>query len=364
MKRNKLILVKPQAASLTVAIQWLKAVGILMIIMHHFSRSLWFSAGMDAPHMTQWQFTGDWAPHTERAPFQHYFAWPFEWFARWGFVGVHMFIAASAIGHALVPSSQSGEWSKFMLEKIRKIWLPSAISVILFSIVTSNTDWWLVLAKLSWLSYLSPKQFFAINSPLWFLVLIFQYYAALPFLRRINLGAWQLWLVSLGLAYLTRSLLSIPDLAFNHPYLAHACLLTWLPALIIGMHLVRESATINSLKPRAAPLSHIKWIALALIYLLGQYSSLLYPLADSALALTFIVLALRLHTTFIPHWITTLSAASFYLFLYHRPLLSWALLRCYRYFGDPLGNWAWLSLLSLVASLALVTVILKWFERQ
>lgn len=343
--------------ALNAAIHWLKAIGIAFVMMHHFSRSLWFSAGMDAPPINQWQLFDNLVPHNGRAPFQASFAWLFEWFARWGYVGVHMFIAASVIGHELSLKRPAVVWTKFMLGKLRKIWLPSCLSVLVFAVLSANTNWGLVLAKLFWLSYLDPKYFFSINSPLWFLVLLFQYYAILPLIRKLDLGSWRLWLASTVLSYLTRSLLDSPIIASVHPYLAHACILTWLPSLIIGMHLVRQHARSELARHFSPLLQHIQWVSLSLIFILGQFWLPVYPLADSALALAFVMLSVSFRRISAPRWITALSVTSFYLFLYHRPFVSSVLSRSFQKFGDLYGLWAWLNLIGLTATLALIVAI-------
>jgi peptidoglycan/LPS O-acetylase OafA/YrhL len=247
-----------------------------------------------------------------------------------------------------------------LFAKLRKIWLPSAISVLLFSLLGGKVGWQAILAKLFFISYLFPDHFFAINSPLWFLVLVFQYYALLPLLRRVDLGSPMLWVASIGMAYTSRWLLGAEEIASVHPYLAHACIVTWLPALLIGMALVRQRAGLAQRTPREGlAFSGIAALLFAL-FVAGQVLPVLYPLSDSALTLAFVFLALSCRGENVPKSVAAVSAASFYIYLYHRPLITAALARSLRIAGDRQDEWAWLGFTGLIMVFTIFAGLFSW----
>jgi peptidoglycan/LPS O-acetylase OafA/YrhL len=348
-----------RAGTLSAAIAWLKAVGILFVVLHHFSRSLWLLTAMQPPPINQWQLFDAWVPLHGRMPYQPVFAWFFDWFARWGYVGVHMFMAASVIGHALGLERQASSWTTFMLAKLRKIWLPSAVSVLLFSLI-AKAGWKAFLAKLFFISYLFSDHFFAINSPLWFLVLVFQYYALLPLLRRVDLASPVLWIASIGMAYIARWLLGTAEVASAHPYLAHTCIVTWLPALLIGMALVRQRAGLAQPAPREGLAFGGLAVLLFALFAAGQVVPAIYPLADSALTLAFVFIALSCRSATVPKAIAAVSAASFYIYLYHRPLVTAALTRSLRLAGDRQDEWTWLGFAGLIMVFTLFSGLFNW----
>jgi hypothetical protein len=348
-----------RAGALSAAIVWLKAVGILFVVLHHFSRSLWLLKGIQPPPINQWQLFDAWIPLHGRVPYEPVFHWFFDWFARWGYVGVHMFMAASIIGHALGLERQTSSWAKFMFAKLRKIWLPSAVSVLLFSLI-AKAGWKAVLAKLFFVSYLFPDHFFAINSPLWFLVLVFQYYALLPLLRRVDLASPGLWIASIGMAYIARWFLGTAEVASVHPYLAHACIITWLPALLVGMALVRQHAGLALPTPGEGRAFGGLAALLFAIFVAGQILPVMYPLADSALTLAFVFLALSCRSTTAPKAIAAVSAASFYIYLYHRPLVTAALTRSLGLVGDRQDEWAWLGFAGLIMVFTTFAGLFNW----
>ncbi|MCS0616772.1 acyltransferase [Massilia kyonggiensis] len=345
---------------MSAAIVWLKAVGILFVVLHHFSRSLWLLTAMQPPPINQWQLFDAWVPLHGRVPYQPIFHWFFDWFARWGYVGVHMFMAASIIGHALGLERQTSSWAKFMFAKLRKIWLPAAVSVLFFSLLSGEIGWKGTLAKLFFVSYLFPDHFFAINSPLWFLVLVFQYYALLPLLRRVDLGSPMLWVASIVMAYTARWLLGAPEIASAHPYLAHACIVTWLPALPIGMALVRQRAGLGLPTPREGHAFGGLAVLLFAIFVAGQVLPVVYPLADSALTLAFVFLALACRSETVPKAIAAVSAASFYIYLYHRPLVTAALAQGLPLAGDRQDAWTWLGFAGLILAFTLFSGLFNW----
>lgn len=345
---------------MSAAIVWLKAVGILFVVLHHFSRSLWLLTAMQPPPINQWQLFDAWVPLHGRVPYQPVFSWFFDWFARWGYVGVHMFMAASVIGHALGLEGRASSWARFMFAKLRKIWLPSAVSVLFFSLLSRQIGWKAILAKLFFISYLFPDHFFAINSPLWFLVLVFQYYALLPLLRRVDLGSPMLWVASIGMAYTSRWLLGAEEIASVHPYLAHACIVTWLPALLIGMALVRQRAGLAEPAPRELFVFGGLAALLFAVFMVGQVLPVIYPLADSALTLAFVFLALSYRSEKVPKAIAAVSAASFYIYLYHRPLVTAALARSLRIAGDRQDEWTWLGFAGLIMVFTLFAGLFNW----
>lgn len=343
-------------SSLNQSVQWLKAIGILLVVMHHLGRSLWFSIDMDAPAINQWQFDDAWVTHGPRSPFAPVFFGLFEWFARWGYVGVHMFVAASIVGHAQRLASGPLDLKPFLWGKIRKIWMPAALSVLAFSSISSKPDWAAALKKIFFISYLEPTNFFSINSPLWFLVLIFQFYVLLPLAKYLKPTAfWPCFWVSCAIAFASRELLSRPPAASVHPYLAHACIFSWAPAIVVGLIIVPDWR-----RKLAEPSARTRLgfaVALAFtVFMMAQEFRILYAAGDAALALAFVLSALLLPRHRIPTIVTGVAAASFYIYLYHRPLISAGVLRVFRH-GENHAQSSWAAFfisLSLVCGAGLL----------
>lgn len=349
--------VRDSHAALQSRVAWLKAMGISLVVLHHFSRSLWFAEGVEPPPINQWQFLGRGEP-LHRLPYEPMFSQPWLALAQWGYLGVFLFVVASALGHgAKFAYTERVAWWPFIRGKLRKTWLPSVISVVVFALMSwRSVNWWVAARRAVGIGYFVPEEFFAINSPLWFLFFIFQFYFLLPWLHQALLR-WgdALVLAAVPLSLFCRWGLSQQAVIHWHPYLAHACVFSWLGVLLAGMHMGRALSRGEMLGARKAAGVSMPFVfaaaSLLVLFCIAQSRAQWHFISESALGLA-ILAALR--ATWgaampLPTFVAMLANFSFQFYLYHRPLVTAFLSR----WNSRIG----LSEIGVIGAAAIVIVV-------
>jgi peptidoglycan/LPS O-acetylase OafA/YrhL len=311
-------------------ISFSKGLGILMVFSHHFARSVWSSKGMHEPLLQQWQFntqSNKFAPLVNAITKGELFDAFMLFFAYFGYIGVHLFIVASGIGLAL-GYRKNEAWAKFMARRLSKIVPPFWFALFVFA-----TLWWLmgsghslgvIIRKMFLISTFYEKEFLAIDSPLWFISLIFQLYIVFPFLYRLanrfGLGLLPFLIV---LSYCTRYILSLPALVSWHSYFAHGNFINWLPvfytAILFGSQLrIRQQVTFKQSK---VLLVGFLSLVLSIISLRVQ---VIYPITDTALAILIVVISFYLYqiSEKLNKTMILVGNVSFCIYLYHRPVVD------------------------------------------
>lgn len=328
----------PAAAS--AAITALKATGLLLVMSHHFARSIWRGEKRDAPAITQWQL----AERVDTFGVAHQYPGlagaVLEWLATWGFLGVHLFVAASGIGLGLRYARQEPLWGEFLRRRAGKILLPAWMALTVFFVLDAAlgrpTDFALLLRKLTMVSFFIEAEFFAIVTPLWYIATIFQLYLLFPWLRQgaaRRPGATFAACLVTALAY--RHLTQCVDGACAHQYWGHGAALNWLAVFFGGIWLgMRRATTGGPWLPWPAALAATG--ALWALYALSQQSATLYALGDTAFGIGAVVLAAGFgrggHAW--TRWLEPLARHSYGAYLYHRPVFAMVAWRWSRAVGD------------------------------
>ncbi len=311
-------------------ISFSKGLGILLVFSHHFARSVWSSQGLNEPLLQQWQFSTEahkFSPLMNALYEGKLFESLMLFFAYFGYVGVHLFVIASGIGLAL-GYRENETWKKFMFRRLSKVVPAFWAAVVFFSAL-----WWLVgngpsldviLKKMFMVSMFYESEFFAIDSPLWFLGLIFQLYVIFPFLYRIAVkyGIYPLLLLVV-VSYIARYLLSLPAVESWHTYLAHANFMIWLPvfytAILIGYRL-RDNKQITC---RTQSMVLVGLISL-LLSIAALNIQIVYPLVSTALAVLATCVSMSLYWVSgrLAKYMILAGNVSYAIYLYHRPVVD------------------------------------------
>lgn len=319
-------------------ISFSKGLGILLVFSHHFARSVWSSQNLPEPLLQQWQFS------TEAHKFSPLVNSLFEgkifeslmlFFAYFGYVGVHLFIVASGIGLAL-GYRENESWAKFMLRRVNKIIPPYWIVLLFFSLI-----WWLtgsgqsvdvIVRKMLMISTFYEHEFLAIDSPLWFIGLIFQLYIIFPALyylaEKYGVVLLPLFIVT---ACIARYLLSLSEVVAWNSYIAHGNFINWLAvfyAAILFGKVLRNNQQISFNKAHLV----IVTITSLVISILALNSQQFYPMVDSALATFIVLFSLFLYylSNRFTHYMLLVGNVSFCIYLYHRPVVNKLLILLYK----------------------------------
>jgi len=308
-----------------------KGIAILLIIFHHFSRSLWFSHGSGAPALQQWNFDprargfGVFASTLSAGGYSDAIL---RLMAQFGYVGVHLFVLMSGLGLAF-GASETVTLGSFLKRRFRKLvppfWTAIAFSVVLAAAFGQSYPIGLIIERMLLLTTFDKAQFFSIDSPLWCLALFFQLYLLfLPMRWLIARFGPRIILLLAVIAFIARWLMSLPPILQWNMFLGHAFAFNWLAVfglgIWIGDKLQRDGEVV-------LPVWMVTGTALAatLLLILSDNYGTIYPAHDTAIGGvigTATLLAWRvLFNSQFARAIVTVGGVSFPLYLYHRPVV-------------------------------------------
>ena len=301
---------------LPVGTNYLKGVGILMIVFHNYFH--WV-----APNTGENEF--DFSLSRVHSIGKLLGASPFELinilFSFFGHYGVQIFIVLS--GYGLVRQMVQGgkTWTQFSLssrmQKIYSLLFVSFLTALFFTFyadkVIPGAEWFRSMGfYVLMINSLVPGQLFAINGPWWFFGLIFQFYLVFPVLYWVLdrfkdrgilvLGVLSYLLIYVGTPLIGRLNLNIMATVFGH-----------LPEFLLGMWLASRS-TIKI--PGWALI-----LAVALIYG-GNYVGVIWPFSFIGVSVFMLMLLWRSGLKAqdnINHWrfLVYVGGLSMYLFAIH-----------------------------------------------
>ncbi|HOY70135.1 MAG TPA: acyltransferase [Methylotenera sp.] len=315
-----------------------KGLGIFLVFSHHYARSVWLTRNLHEPLLQQWQFAvveHKFMPLLVALSNGELFDSLMLFFAYFGYVGVHLFIVASGIGLAL-GYREDENWLKFMLRRITKIIPPFWIALLFFSCI-----WWfigsghsidVIIRKMLLISTLYEDEFLAIDSPLWFVGLIFQLYVIFPALYKIAKKYGVVLLpILIFLSYAGRYLLSIPEVVAWNSYIAHGNFINWLAVFYAAILLGKSLRNNQQISFKKVNLVLLGFVSLA-ISMVALNSAIFYPFADSALAMFIVLLSLFLFnlSSRLSRYMMLIGNVSFCIYLYHRPVVDKLLILLYK----------------------------------
>lgn len=313
-------------------LEFSKGIAILLIILHHLSRSIWSSRGLPLPALQQWNFD----PAGEgsgllvaTARGGHFSDLWLLLSAQFGYVGVHLFVLLSGLGLA-IGTRESDRFLPFMKRRIRKIvppfWTAVAFSAVLAKAFGTPLPADYILKRLFLLTTFDQRIFFGFDTPLWCMAVFFQLYILfLPLRWLINHYGPRILLLFALISFVARWAMSTPPVLRWNMYFGHAFALNWLAVFGLGVWIgckLRRDGEI------VLPVWTVTGTTLTavLLLVLSETFKAAYPIHDTAIgvvtgAAVLLVWSVLSKTNFAAA-LAVVGSVSFPIYLYHRPLVS------------------------------------------
>lgn len=261
----------------------LKAIGILLIVIHNFSRWVY-------PITGECEFTFSQSALPTAIQIGSSSGWMFfkAFFNYFGHYGVQLFIFLS--GYGLVQSYLYAQptWLKFIYHRFQKLY-PSLVVAILFYLIYQVfvmhqfpklviiSD---LLAHLTLTATLLPGKGQSVVGPWWFYSTIFQLYLLFPVLIKVCLRYGIRWLLFIGFVAftLTQIYANFDNL---YPVNIRETFIGQMPVFILGIWFGFDCKR------------HISWyvvLALFVVFGIGCYFPLLWPLTHLCIAILLVII--------------------------------------------------------------------------
>jgi len=342
-------------------LEFSKGLAILLIILHHYSRTIWYSRGLPLPALQQWNFDPAGQGYGLVAAFAQAGRFSdlcMQLTAQFGYVGVHLFVLMSGMGLAL-GTPATAAFGPFMKQRLRKIVPPFWTAVAFFAVMASAVGHPYTLQftfeRLFLLTTFDHENFFGFDTPLWCLAVFIQLYLVfLPLRWLINRYGPRILLLLAAISFVARWTMSAPPVLHWNPFFGHVFGLNWLAVFGIGVWIgckLRKEGEIS------LPVWAVTGTTLAAMFLLVLSDSFqaVYPIHDTAIGVLTGVTALLswriLSGVRLAAPLAVVGSVSFPLYLYHRPIVSLIVYSWYRGFIVP-------SLHPLVLGLATVLALI------
>ncbi len=262
--------------------QMLKAIGILLIVIHNFSRWVYPITGESEFYFNPTALST--ALQVGKTD-----VWMFlkAFFNYFGHYGVQIFVFLS--GYGLVKSYQEKQpkWTSFVFHRFQKLYPSLVIAIIVYLIyqvfvlrqypdqdIISN-----LVAYLTFTATLLPGKGLSLVGPWWFYATIFQLYLLFPFLIRVYSKHGTRWLLFIGfIAWLITRLHALIDNPYDVNLLE--TFVGQMPVFILGIWFGAN----NNLR--------VKWqvlLVLLFIFFLGCYFSFFWPLTRLSITILLII---------------------------------------------------------------------------
>lgn len=347
---------------------FIKGVAILLIVFHHFGRSVFLTHGFE-PTLLQWNFSlaGERADRLISDLFEgRYSEFILRVFCRFGYFGVHLFVLASGLGLALSTPETTGA-GDFLKRRFRKLvppfWTAVAFFVVLRLVVGQPFSVRDVFERTLLISTFDRYEFFKVDPPLWCLAVFFQLYLLFFPLRWLIARYGGLIVVALAaIAFVARWATSLPPILRWNPYFGHVFALNWLAVfglgIWIGIRLKRDGELVVPGNALAVAI-----LAGTSLLILSETFASVYPIHDTAIALVIGGITLlawhMLFGTYLFRVFCKVGMVSFPLYLYHRPIVGMVVL-----FWSREAKTLWLpSLVVGILTVAGLILCLEWLVR-
>jgi peptidoglycan/LPS O-acetylase OafA/YrhL len=309
-----------------------KGLAILLVFLHHYSRSAWISRGLPTPALLQFSYESpiqDFALLAAAVRAGHFTEVFLRAMAHFGYVGVHLFVMLSGLGLALGYGKNISVVA-FLKRRAVKMTPPFWISVAFFALLAWTTGSPFsasqILERMFLLTTFHPEHFFIIDSPLWCLAVFLQVHLLFLPLRRIIVRFGLPALLPLAAVdILWRTVASMPRIVGWNPYFGHSVALNWLAIFGLGIWIGNRFRQHGELAIPARAIAAAVLVAIP-VAVMGAFSIFAYPALDTALGLLITVFAFAAFRvasgTMVARVFGAVGIVSFPLYLYHRPLVT------------------------------------------
>ncbi len=261
----------------------LKAIGILLIVLHNFSRWVYPSTGEN-------EFYFDQSALVTTIDLAKSSLWMFfkAFFNFFGHYGVQLFVYLSGYGLVLSYLNKKPTWLKFVFYRFQKLY-PALVAAIIgyliyyVFILYIFPGWEIlpnILSYLTFTSTLVPGMGQTLVGPWWFFSTIFQLYLIFPILIKVYIRYGSRWLLLIGFLAWT---LTLVHPFINSPYKVNLLetFIGQMPVFILGIWF----GTDNNKK--------IQWyipLILLVIFCLGCYYKLFWPFTSLSITILLILI--------------------------------------------------------------------------
>jgi peptidoglycan/LPS O-acetylase OafA/YrhL len=309
-----------------------KGLAILLVFLHHYSRSAWISRGLPTPALLQFSYESpiqDFALLAAALRAGHFTEVFLRAMAHFGYVGVHLFVMLSGLGLAL-GCAENMTFTAFLKRRALKIVPAFWISVAFFALMAWATGFPFsagqILERMFLLTTFHPANFFIIDSPLWCLAVFFQMYLIFLPLRRIIVRYGLPALLPLAAVdFLWRAFTGMPRMVEWNEYFGHTLAFNWLAVFGLGIWIGNELRQRGEIAVPAPAVAAAVLVAIP-VAVMGAFSIFAYPALDTALGLLITVFAFAAFRvasgTMVARVFAAVGIVSFPLYLYHRPLVT------------------------------------------
>lgn len=309
-----------------------KGIAILLVIFHHFSRSLWFSRGLEAPALQQWNFNPmarGFGLIISSASAGHYSNTFLFLMAQFGYVGVHLFVLMSGLGLAF-GTSETIALGPFLKRRFRKLvppfWTAVAFFMVLGAVFGQPYSAGQIVERMFLLTTFDQTQFFIIDSPMWCLAVFFQlYFLFLPMRWLIHRFGPRIVLLLAVIAFIARWLMSFSPILQWNMFLGHTFAFNWLAVFGLGIWIGGKLRQDGKVELPVWMVTGTTLAATLLLFLADRYGAV-YPVHDTAIGIVIGTATLLtwsvLIKTHLAHALATVGGISFPLYLYHRPIVG------------------------------------------
>ncbi len=313
-------------------LEFSKGIAILLIILHHFSRSVWLSPGLQIPVLQQWNFNPageDFGLLAAAARARHFSDLFLRLSAQFGYVGVHLFVLMSGLGLAL-GTPEKAVFGPFMKRRLRKIVPPFWTAVALFALLAAGIGYPItvryIVERALLLTIFDQRHFFGFDTPLWCLAVFIQLYLLfLPLRWLINRYGPRILVLLAAIAFIARWAMSAPPVLRWNMYFGHVFGLNWLAVFGLGIWIGCKLRRDGEISLPVGAVTGTTLIAVLLLVLSETFKAV-YPVHDTAIGVVTgaaVLLAWSVfHRTRLAGALALIGSVSFPLYLYHRPLVT------------------------------------------
>lgn len=347
---------------------FIKGVAILLIVFHHFGRSIFLEHGLE-PTLLQWNFSLS-GERVDRLMSDlldgRYSEFILRIFCRFGYFGVHLFVLASGLGLALSTPEMTGTVD-FLKRRFRKLVPPFWTAIAFFAVLRlavgqpfTVRD---VFERTLLISTFDRYEFFKIDPPMWCIAVFFQlYFLFLPLRWLVVRYGARIVVALAAIAFVARWATGLPPILRWNPYFGHVFALNWLAVFGLGIWIGNKLRKDGEVVVPGRALA-VAILAGSFLLILSETFESVYPLHDSAIALAIGGITLMawhmLFGTSLSRVFCQVGMISFPLYLYHRPIIGIAVL-----FWSREAKTLWLpSLVVGIVTVAGLILCLEWLIR-
>ena len=261
---------------------FLKGIGILLIITHNFFRKTDFSTCGE----NEFEFKSD-----RFINFLSSFDFP-NLITYFGHYGVQLFIFISGYGLMKAYGNTKIQYFNFIKKRLIKLYPTFLISIIILYLYqfyilkwgyNSSTPFQDILLRVSLIANFVPGKIYVVSGPYWFYSMIVQLYLLFPVLayiqkKKIN-SLWYIVLFSLVITSVFNAFFVSKNLSLYYNFFGN------LPVFCLGMILASKKVYFNKLI----------WFIALLIFVVGQFNIYVWCLSQISFTIIVVPLLVKIH---------------------------------------------------------------------